>query len=786
MVSTVQQYRPSAGRRQRIQLEELRDLTGGLNLRDDPYDLAKNETFDCENVDIGGRGGFSLRRGVDEFVDITSIAGGFDTLKILATHTYVTAGGTAHFLACDSEYAVARVNGAAWTLVKAENAGSFGFPKFVEMRNEVYFIHPGAVVNKWDGTTLTALTAPGFNNDLAAPNEGNFLQCATAAVFAESMWVGNITNDPDGAVNRPSRVRWSHPGKPEDWRTNDWIDLDPEDENGPITAMVEFGDRLLVFKERAIYAIHGAPPAAFEVKNLTKELGTLSNGGVAVTEGAVFFADAATGLWKYDGANFDWVGERVYPLIQNGSIKVAGTYPTDKRAEPTVHYFNQKVFYNVTWVDFGTFAEHNAPLVFAPFVGRDGAWTIYRSVHQALAPDVSYALDYPKYMHVRQEADGTERFLGIGWDEDPHEAEVANLFTAEIDTGLDAIAAHLHTRWFDAGTPAMKKRWKRPVVVMKGGINQETLVEAFSDYDATNVSKAFTIDTNVDSETALKSYMLTATDSDMARSTTPHVSIAGTNTLLLGVDVDPDSISTGAAQTLIAEWNTSDGDLGFLFQINATGFPRIITSPDGTIANQIITTSTAALPDANRRTVWVEFDPNDGLNRVTKFYTSNTLTGTKTQLGATVTGATTSLNSSANSPMEVGVFGNSEELFGKFYAAHVEYNAVILAQPNFSDKVAGIESFTDDFGMFWRILFGATIVDDGSIISGEGVWDTSLWDAFLWARELALGGSRSVILRGAPLGSGVARSLRFSNKASAVDWAVHGLTIKYIPRNIRN
>lgn len=49
-----------------IQLQSITSFAGGLNLRSDPYELAKNESPDLMNVDLDPRGGVEQRRGVKE------------------------------------------------------------------------------------------------------------------------------------------------------------------------------------------------------------------------------------------------------------------------------------------------------------------------------------------------------------------------------------------------------------------------------------------------------------------------------------------------------------------------------------------------------------------------------------------------------------------------------------------------------------------------------------------------------------------------------------------------
>ncbi len=53
-----------------IRLAELADFDGGLNLDDDAYKLAGNETPDCLNVDFHARGGVEVRGGFTHQIDV--------------------------------------------------------------------------------------------------------------------------------------------------------------------------------------------------------------------------------------------------------------------------------------------------------------------------------------------------------------------------------------------------------------------------------------------------------------------------------------------------------------------------------------------------------------------------------------------------------------------------------------------------------------------------------------------------------------------------------------------
>lgn len=616
--------------RARIQLEHQRDFTGGLNLSDDPYNLGPNESFDLQNVDIDRRGGFGVRRGTQKFSGINQStlrtvtatgasraanvvtvsglspvngdpgglvvgqivradfplgAGGtnFDGTFVVATavagattatwaqtaandtagagtisegfasidsgYTYVDTSSVRHILAANSGI-VDRWDGSAWQDVRP--FVSSGRTKFIEYDNVLYFVPVGtvSVPYRWTGTglatQLTGTAGGNFNDDLTAPNAGNMPHCRTLAVHHEVVWAAAILET--GPITHNCRVRWSHPGEAEDWRTNDFIDLDPDDENGIIRALVPFGDRLLVFKDKAIYAIHGYPPAGFSVENLTKDLGTPSQFSVVATPDAVYFWDLDRGAYKYDGKDFEWIFSPLFPLIDDGKINMAFSF------QVIAEFHRDRLYLSVPFLT-APYAGTFVGLVYAPYAGKRGAWTVHTKTL------------FGWWVH-RGSAGGDEHLIG-GSGSYLFELDVEGLYSDISSSDVSSsIVAHYTTRWFDAGNPAMKKRWKRPIVIARAGSNQITTVEVLSDYDPTEVKKTFQLETVL----------------------------------------------------------------------------------DGT----------------------------------------------------------------------------------------------------------------------------------------EGIWDVSDWDEAVWAREVTISGDRSVILKGAPLSGGTAKALRFKNTTAGQDWRIHGLTMKWIPRNIRN
>lgn len=122
------------------------------------------------------------------------------------------------------------------------------------------------------------------------------------------------------------------------------------------------------------------------------------------------------------------------------------------------------------------------------------------------------------------------------------------------------------------------------------------------------------------------------------------------------------------------------------------------------------------VPASGRLAVRVTMDVNDGAgNHVVTFYTSDSISGTWTQLGsAVVTAGVTSIFSST-APFEVGDVGNLSFLapIGEIQAAQVRsgIGGSIVANPIFTAQAAGTTVFVDSAGRSWSFLGSAAITD---------------------------------------------------------------------------
>lgn len=288
------------------------DFTGGLNYRADAFQLADNESPDMLNMDIDPRGGFSSRPAMRDYTDIVDLMtqGTFNPRKL-----YSWSGNTNQLILCAQTVTNGNVyynDGFSWadTGIPSNFAeGASLAPWSNSDTSYLYFatghsagvpyLRPSQVGSpvigangtgecyKWDGGIATQLTKSGsgqWQDSFASPTGTHMPSSTLIQTHVDRMWVANTEEDGNAY---PDRVRFSHPGFPESWRELDYIDIVGGGRG--ITAIISFGDQLLVFKRKGIYAILGYDEDTFQVVPLTTTLGCVSSHAIAASESGVFF-----------------------------------------------------------------------------------------------------------------------------------------------------------------------------------------------------------------------------------------------------------------------------------------------------------------------------------------------------------------------------------------------------------------------------------------------------------------------------------------------------------------
>jgi hypothetical protein len=454
----------------RVDFDTQVDFTGGLNLATNPSQLDKTETPDCLNVDLDPRGGFALRRGVDRY--LSDLAGVAHSLL-----PFITSGGTAKVLAGVGT-ALYHHDGASWTSIFT--GGPAGPYRSTTFKDRIYVVSGNNSVRRWDGTTATTLSDPSpanWNDSIGSPtvppSNGRFPKASVAAAYMGSVFVGNIT---EGSTAYPCRVRWSHPLFPEDWRALDYIDIEPED-GDEITALVPMGDRLIVFKRNSIHAIYGAPPESLTVTPISREVGAPSQEAVASSDIGVFFWHEQSGAQQLTPDGVEWIGDRLFAAIEDGRIS------DGRMDEAMVGWLNRRLWVSVPYEGSSTL---NRTFVFDPFASKKGAWT-------------QYDLEVGPFLNFVAPGQGGLPLAAAATTAQVVQLDVHGRSTDRVDGSTAThIDAHYVTRWWDNGQQVVRKRWKRPEVLLLGGQETQVTVDVYRDWDLSDSKKSFHLTTTLD------------------------------------------------------------------------------------------------------------------------------------------------------------------------------------------------------------------------------------------------------------------------------------------------
>lgn len=196
-------------------------------------------------------------------------------------------------------------------------------------------------------------------------------------------------------------------------------------------------------------------------------------------------------------------------------------------------------------------------------------------------------------------------------------------------------------------------------------------------------------------------------------STTDKAVLDITGDIDIRVDAQPESWAPRQELMLAHKYVISGNQRSWYFALRSDGKLELAWSPDGTSAARIFAVSTAAVALTVRGAVRVTLDVNNGAaGNTVAFYTSDTIAGTWTQLGASVVTAGVTSIFSSSAPLHIGGGGlttsqtggtpldNVYGFRGRMYRAQVYQNiaGTLRADANFGAQTAGATSWSDGLG----------------------------------------------------------------------------------------
>lgn len=191
---------------------------------------------------------------------------------------------------------------------------------------------------------------------------------------------------------------------------------------------------------------------------------------------------------------------------------------------------------------------------------------------------------------------------------------------------------------------------------------------------------------------------------------------------------------------LVTKYGTTGNQRSWALYLNMLGRLIFVWSTDGTAANRVFATSTAAVPaTSGRLSVKATIDVNNGAGGNTvAFYTASSISGTYTQLGASVVTAGVTSIFSSTADLVAGAGSDTQEIFsngmgfgGRFYGLHL-YNSAgtRVANPDFTTWDLDDTSNPDSHANTWTATGQARVTSPrlrfwGQLTSSEQVSDTT-------------------------------------------------------------
>lgn len=479
------------------------DFTGGINLDANAFSLDDNQTNDALNVDFNAKGGVSTRWGFKR-INTTAIGGG-GAGSVTIKKLFPWNNSSRRLLVSTADKIFSYPGATAGTLddLSITHDATYGasFATWDDDNTNVVYISCGNNNNgrKITGTTVASLTASGtgaWQNDLTNPNGTHMPRSQLVAAHAERLWVANVY---ENATAYPNRVRFSHPLFPESWRADDYIDVVA---GGPrITGMVAFGGFLLIFKERAVFALYGFNEETFQLVDISRSVGAVAPTCVVPTEVGVYFFSNPEGVFFYDGKELKDVFSQIRPLLINSELSENAVQGMSMGWANRRLYLSLPVGADVvdiqsydTAVDAYDFDERKydgatqatlptKTFVYDPSVGR-GAWSIYQTADEfGLVNPADFLQQDSKIIHVAAHP-YQPYLLSIDLRENG---------SADNITGSNvAFESYWTTKWQDGNNVSAKKFWRRPEFIFRKEVDVATVrVDVYQDWDSSAAVKYF-------------------------------------------------------------------------------------------------------------------------------------------------------------------------------------------------------------------------------------------------------------------------------------------------------
>lgn len=444
----------------RLRVQFFNDFTGGLNNNQQRQNLALNETPDCLDVVFNARGGFATRNGFKTLYADGLLNGGYIGGQFSV--------GTEQLWGITSTGGLWLWDGGVFTVpsvtLAASNPSSV---RGVVWGSRLYFANwqnAGSLLMRyWNGTSMTTLGNVA-NNNYSAPSGANAPLARLIADHSGHMWWADTV---ESGTRFRSRLRFSHPLQPENFASDDYFDIEPDDQTNEITALVPFRNMLLVFKKRGVFAVFGTDRDSFVVERLSTEAGVGSQEGVAVNSGVAYWWSPDGNVFAFNGSGVVPIGTRIVNVVRDGTVIAGGDH--------RVLWGDEKL-----WVSLAKSSGGRVLFVYDPAVGQQGAWT-------------QFSFEPSDWFWWRRN-NGTAQVVFTMAGKGCLYAFGDIFQEQDNDNGvISSVNAYYRMAWFTANDTALKKKWRRPTVTVASTSLSTLNVEVYYDFNEASPNRVLTL-----------------------------------------------------------------------------------------------------------------------------------------------------------------------------------------------------------------------------------------------------------------------------------------------------
>ena len=476
-----------------LQVSNMNDFRGGLNMSDDLFKLGETESPDMLNLDVHVRGGLVSRGGFTQIPDEIVNSGPLDGFNPDSNYLFsdvfqhkVADGNVVRFVVLASEvddvmtvslevaadpdarYAVGVSGNPSFATVYPGMVPSLSATQmndlilFFSKRYGIQYLDLNPNANLFQPPTQSGDTLYTQREAIEASvaNEtwgtsGAIPRAVHSTVWDNRMWVADTRED---GVEYRSRIRWSADGDPLTWDENDWIDVDVGEDGDCISAIAVHGEFLVVFKERAIYLIHIDDATLYRRIDLSKAAGASSQHSVVSTPYGLMFWDPRLGLHTWNSETAVPIGTKIQQAIIEGRIPFGGNV--------SLSWVNDRVWCAVDLDDIRQL------LIYDPLTE---SWTRYQPaierVHRFDQQLWGVSFVHGRWLEVETQSIGDD-----------------------FGNGQEAIETYWVSPWFHGSNHVLPKRWRRPRFVLASTSGGQIDVSVRADLNPLNNVRQFMLD----------------------------------------------------------------------------------------------------------------------------------------------------------------------------------------------------------------------------------------------------------------------------------------------------